>query len=312
MADAASPRVWITAFWGFSTEEEGYLGFTLDGNRAWFLDQWQESDLILIYGADAPTTAPEKRRQALGFLEIEPTLIRDTDRISPVGLKRKSDNGWEDKWCYAVPVIRAAAVQRRISINHIAPLTLTPNYARIIASRGALLTHSEAAVALSLPVSPVNVFGMPPVAEESLTSSFTPSRGIDPKFGEQSSHRLDGDHFLYALQFSGQPTQLLNRQPFQVGNKVIFKVGYSNDTDRRCADHNSALPPACNLRWSVAFKSRSFTDGASAKAAEDVLKARLAKTSESLGGEFFLCAKEELLSAFGMATASTAQVVIRI
>lgn len=159
MATAGTPRVWITSFWGFDPENEGYLGFTYEGNRTWFLDQWQEGDLILIYGADTAITAPEKRHQALGFLEIDPTPIRDTERMSAIGLQRKTDNDWLNRWTQAFPVIRAAEVTRRISIDHIAATTLTHRNARNIASRGMLLTPEEAEKALLLPVRPLNVFG---------------------------------------------------------------------------------------------------------------------------------------------------------
>jgi hypothetical protein len=41
-------RVWLRAFWGFSPEDEGYLGFTHEGNRARFLREYQDGDLVLI------------------------------------------------------------------------------------------------------------------------------------------------------------------------------------------------------------------------------------------------------------------------
>lgn len=307
----SEPRVWITSFWGFDPENEGYLGFTYEGNRDWFLEHWREGDLILIYGANAEMTAPEKRHQALGFLEIEPTLIRDTDRMSEAGYHRKQENNWLDRWTFAFPVIRAAHVTRRISIDHVATRTLVPSQARIIASRGALLTPEETKVALSLPVSRANVFGMPPLAEEALATTFTPSRGLDPTFGTFEVTRTDSEHFLYALLFDCEPCRVLNRRPFEIGRRVIVKVGYSNDPARRCTDHNDCLPPAAQLKWKLTYQSRGFESGNAAKAAEDILKTDLAMSGESLGREFFLCTKEELSSAFARATQSTAQVVIR-
>ena len=312
MADIDDPRVWITSFWGFDPANEGYLGFTYEGNRAWFLEHWREGDLILIYGADASTTAPEKRHQALGFLEIEPHLIRDIDRMSDVGIQRKVDNNWIDRWTFAVPVIRAAEVQRRISINHIAPVTLTSNRARIIASRGELLTPEEAAVALSLPVSPINVFGMPPLPEGALQQQFLPSRGIRPTFGQHMTTRADGDHFLYALRFDGEASRLLDRQPFELRNKAIFKVGYSNDPVRRCEEMNCGIPPAASCRWKIDFKSRTFESAQAAFEAETTLKEDLARKGQSLGHEFFLCSKTDLSTAFASASASTAMVKIRV
>jgi len=298
--------VWITSFWGFDPENEGYLGFTVEGNRIWFLENWRKGDLVLIYGADAPKTAPEQRHQALGFLEIEPTLIKDTDRMSSVGVQRKIDNDWINRWSFAVPVIRAAAITRRISIDHLASKTLTPAYARIIASRGTLLSPDEAETALALPVRPLNVFGQPPVPPEQLQMEFTPSKGIDPAFGDFILKRADGDHFLYALVLTCDVARMLNRRPFEVRDKLIVKVGYSNDPTRRCADLNSALPPAMQMRWKSEFVSRTFSSGQRAKDAEDGLKAHLARIGESLGSEFYLCSRSDLQTAFIAATRSTA------
>src|SRR5690348_12871848 len=75
-------RVWLRAFWGFSPEDEGYLGFTHEGNRTRFLNEYQKGDLVLIYGADHKHTRLDQRRQVLGFLEIEPTPITDVERSS--------------------------------------------------------------------------------------------------------------------------------------------------------------------------------------------------------------------------------------
>lgn len=300
------PRVWITSFWGFDPENEGYLGFTVEGNRRWFLENWREGDLILIYGADAPKTAPEQRHQALGFLEIEPALIKDTDRMSPVGVQRKIDNDWENRWTFAMPVIRAATITRRISIDHIASKTLTPAYARIIASRGALLSPEEAEKALALPVRRLNVFGQPAISDEQLRQEFIPSRGINPTFGDFILTRSDGEHFLYALVLNCDVARMLNRRPFEVRGKLIVKVGYSNDPTRRCAELNKALPPAMQVRWKSEFASRAFPSGQSAKDAEDGLKAHLALISESLGDEFYLCSQSDLQTAFTAATLSTA------
>ena len=305
------PRVWITSFWGFDPENEGYLGFTYEGNRKWFLENWREGDLILIYGADAAKTEPEKRHQALGFLEIEPTLIVDTERTSAAGLKRKEENGWLKRWTYAVPVVRAAQVVRPISITHIATQTITKNQARIIASRGALLTPEEASVALSLQVKPLNVFGTAPLPDGVLQTIFKPTRGIDPVFGLRSSTLVDGDHFLYVLRLEGDAARLLDRKPFEVRGKEIFKVGYSNDPKRRCDEHNAGFPPATSIRWKPEFQSRSFPSGQAAKGAEDALKADLARRAESLGGEFFLCSPSDMQSAFAIASMSTAAMTIK-
>jgi hypothetical protein len=305
------PRVWITAFWGFDPTNEGYYGFTVEGNRRWFLDLWREGDLILIYGADAKTTAPEQRHQTLGFLEIEPREIRDVERLSEIGIQRKTENNWLTRWTFAVPVIRAAKVLRPVSVNHIAWETLTHKQARIIASRGALLTPEEAEVALSLKVAAVDVFGMPPLSEEELGGSFKPSKGIRPSFGKRESNYVDGEHRLYALRLDGDTARLLGRGAFALRGQEIYKVGYSNDPVRRCEEHNCGFPPASKMRWKAEWSSRPFASAEAAFNAETRLKADLATRGESLGGEFFLCSRDVLSSCFAASTLETADVVLK-
>src|SRR3954453_21542016 len=128
MTDGPGPgasRVWLKAFWGFDPSEDGYLGFTKPGARANLIAGWHTGDLVLIYAADSVETAKENRRQALGFLEIEPIEVTDVDRMSAVGLQRKIAMGCRDRWTNAVPVRRAWRVERRIEVSYLAPDTYT-------------------------------------------------------------------------------------------------------------------------------------------------------------------------------------------
>jgi hypothetical protein len=305
------PRIWLKAFWGFDQGNEGYLGFTRLGDRDRFLEEAQFGDLVLIYGADAPETDAADRRQALGFLEIEPVPITDRERISAEGLRRKIENGWTHRWTFAVPVKRAWRVNRRIEVKHLAPVTCTHARARVIASRGELMTPEESLNSLQLPVSPVNVFGQEPVTadqqpEFTLQSVFRPSRGINPAFGGRRSEYEDGEHFLYMLQIDGDIGALLGRPAAMLNDKIVVKVGFSRDPTRRRDEHNAALPPAGRFRWSLKFKSMAFVDGQAAKEAEDAMKAQFARRFESLGGEFILGREAELESAFISAAAPAA------
>lgn len=144
-----------------------------------------------------------------------------------------------------------------------------------------------------------------------MAQEFTPSNGINPRFGQQIVNRNDGEHFLYALRLDADAAHLLKRQRFEVRDRVIVKVGYSNDPERRCSEHNATLPPAMQMSWRKEFVSRSFPSGQAAKDAEDSLKSHLARIGESLGGEFFLCSRENLQTAFISATQSTAAFVMK-
>ena len=185
-------RVWLRAFWGFSPEDEGYLGFTHEKNRERFLSLYKPGDLTLIYGADERYTRPDQRRQLLGFLDTEPVRILDTEKSSEIDRKWREENDFLDRWTFAVPVRRAWRINRRIEAKHLAPHTFDSHPAILIASRGELLTDEEAEAALALPVSPANVYGEPPLESAStervttLSDIFSPSRAPVPTFGDRS------------------------------------------------------------------------------------------------------------------------------
>lgn len=304
LGSRAAPRVWLRAFWGFAPEDEGYLGFTREGNRTRFVNEYQDGDLVLIYGADEKHTRPEQRRQLLGFLDIEPRLISDLERSSENDQRWKRENGFTDRWTFALPVKRAWRINRRIDARHLVPHTFAAHEAILIASRGELLNPKEIEAVLALPVSPTNVFGEPPLpieqteAETTLQKLFSPSKGFTPSFGERTHTVEDDETFLYVLALDGHLGHFLGRQPYEVARKVVIKIGLAKDPQVRCDTHNQHLPPACKFKWRVLFKSRAFTGAQSAKLAEDQLKDLFDRKFESLGGEFFLVDEDKLQSEF--------------
>ncbi|MCK1668877.1 MULTISPECIES: hypothetical protein [unclassified Bradyrhizobium] len=285
--------MWLRAFWGFGPEDGGYLGFTNEGNRDRFIREYQDGDLVLIYGADQDQTRPEQRRQLLGFLEIEPVPIVDSERSSEAERHRKLENGWKDRWTYAVPVKRAWRVNRRIEAHNLARTTFATHNPVLIASRCELLTQDEAERALALPVTPANVYGEPPLpltetqGEAELRRFFQPSAGVTPTFGDRAFTIEDGENRLYVLKLDGDVASFLGRSSHETIGKVIVKVGHAKEPKQRCATHNAHLPTACAFRWTVSLISRPFPGGEQAKSAEDNLKKMFNDRFESLGGEFF-------------------------
>jgi hypothetical protein len=314
---AAVPRrrVWLRAEYGFHPEDGGYLGFTREKNRARFIREYREGDLVLIYGADQNQTQRDQRRQLLGFLEVEPIPVSDAERASVADRQRKVENGWQDRWKYAVPARRAWRVNRKIEAHHLARHTFEAHNAMLIASRCELLTPGEAETALALPVTPVNVFGEAPLLtgqteeEAALQSFFEPSRGMMPTFGDRSFTVEDSENRLYLLKLEGDVASFLRRQRSEVVRKMIAKVGHAKDPQQRCDTHNAHLPPACAFRWKVYLMSRQFSGGEEAKRAEDGLKQRFADCFESLGGEFFLGNELAMDAEFSQFTRSVSFII---
>ena len=206
-------------------------------------------------------------------------------------------------------------MNRRIEAHHLAAKTFATHNAILIASRGELLAPEEAERALSLPVTPANVFGEPPLAADELVGEraakafFEPSVGFNPSFGERRFTVEDGDNRLYVLKLEGDVSAFLGRQRFEVGRRIVVKVGHAKEPKERCDTHNAHLPPACQFRWKVAWLSPPFPGGQEAKAAEDTLKASLARVFESLGREFFLGDEPGIEAEFSKASRSVSFVI---
>ncbi|WP_284124169.1 GIY-YIG nuclease family protein [Parerythrobacter aestuarii] len=294
------PRFWLTAFWGFTPEHEGYYGFTMEGGRRRFLNEFQDNDLILIYGADVANTAKTDRKQLLGILQVEPTPIRDTDKISEEGLRIKTDLGKVDSWKYAVPVRKAWRIDQRIGVSDLLPDTYTGNNGQSLASFGQLITPAEASRISKLRVTPVNVYGEAPVEQFTparkmdFREAWSLSRGPSPSFGTRESSYVDGAAYTYVFELQGALDQFLGRTKYELGNRRLIKVGRTNNVERRLKELNSGFPPSSVVRWKLRVQSQPYDDGDSAHEAERRLHELFGVVGQVQGGEFFLCEERQI------------------
>jgi len=288
------PRhIWLRSFYGFGPEEDGYIGWTEPGPRDRMLGKVEDGDLFMIYGATSAETSKAQRNRVLGFLQIEPKPIRDVDKASPVGIKRKQDHGWQDKWTHAIPVVRAWRVNEPILLERVAPTTYRPEAGQAIAVWNPELLPEEVDLALKVRVTETSVFGEPPIfgtvpERVPLAQAYRPSRAFPGGFGERTALYEDGPTQLYLAPFIGDSFALLGEnKPF--GDKsVLLKIGISNDHVRRLGELNSGFPPTCIGRWGKPTLSEPYPGRKAAEDAEQVFKDAAKARLRSLGGEFFL------------------------
>ncbi|WP_312367757.1 GIY-YIG nuclease family protein [Ensifer sp.] len=282
----------LRSFYGFSPEEDGYLGWSKEAARDRMLELIEDGDLFLIYGAASSETAKNQQLRILGFLQVERRAIRDADKASPTGLKRKKDNGWLDKWCHAVPVVRAWRVDESVPVESVATVTYRPEAGQPIAVWSPELTPSEIDLALKVKVTEVNVFGEAPVTETAakkrpLAEAFQPSKAFPGSFGERTSIYEDGPTHLYLARFDGDGFTVMGLPKPQFDKSDLIKIGVSNDVKRRLEELNCGFPPAAKGRWKIEITSQPYDSKAAAEAAEQIFKDRGQKELTSLGGEFF-------------------------
>jgi hypothetical protein len=289
----SKPRsIRLRSFYGFSPEEDGYLGWSKETNRDRMLEQVKDGDLFMIYGAASAETSKTERLRVLGFLQIEARPIRDMDKASPIGLKRKRDNGWTEKWCHAIPVVRAWRVDEPMLLETIAPETYRAEAGQSIAVWSPELTPSEIDLALKVKVTEVSVFGEPPVAETAvkkrpLAEVFQPSRAFPGSFGERTAVYEDGPAYLYLARFEGDGFAMMGLPKPAFDKTVLIKTGVSNDVKRREKELNCGFPPAAASRWKIEITSQLYGSKAAAETAGQAFKDRGQRELTSLGGEFF-------------------------
>lgn len=300
---SSTPRFWLTAFWGFEPEHEGYYGFTLEGGRNRFLREYQDGDLVLIYGADVANTDKLDRKQVLGILEVKPTPIRDTEKISEFGLAEKERLGKIDSWTYAVPVKRAWKIEQRIGVRDLLPQTYDGTNGQSLASFGQLVTEQEAENVAALRVTEVNVFGEPPVTLKAerhtdFQTAWEVSQGPPPSFGRRTSNYSDGEAYAYVFELSGDLVSFLGLPPHEARTKRLIKVGRANNVNRRLAELNCGFPPSSKVRWKKRMVSQPYRNGLEAHDAEKALHKVFTEVGAPRGGEFFLCDERLINSAF--------------
>lgn len=282
----------LRSFYGFSPEEDGYLGWSQEADRDRMLELIEDGDFFMIYGAVSIETAKNQRHRILGFLQVEARAILDVDKSSALGMTRKKDDGHQDNWRYAIPVIRAWRAEEVVPLHSVATETYSPEAGQPIARWSPELTASEIDRAMRIRVTEVSVFGEPPV-QGTLSPSipfeevFRPSRAFPGSFGTRTATYEDGPTNLYLAKFDGDGSGLMGlaKQPFDKSS--LIKIGVSNDVKRRVEELNCGFPPAAKGKWKIEMTSPPYANKAAAEAAEQAFKDRGQKELTSLGGEFF-------------------------
>jgi EVE domain/Meiotically up-regulated gene 113 len=295
-------QIWLRAFYGFNPESSGYLGFTVEKDRATMISRMREGDLVLIYGAVDKITRPELKSQILGFLEISLEPCIDRDRMSNEAWDWRIENGFENRWNFGIMVKRAWRVNNPVHIKTVAPSSYHNDYRFERTKRAKLLEAHECKRALSHPVRQVNVFGETPIASNAMKrgvmgSLLMPSRGIPPAHGQRSSNYVDGENQLYLMMLSEKAGALLGHRA-RHADYALAKIGRSNDPKRRLKEINAGFPPSAICRWQLkAFQA--FDSADMAHKAETDLKVVFDQKFHSQGGEFFAGEPGRLVDEFG-------------
>jgi hypothetical protein len=296
--NAEDPKVWIKAFWGFTPEEWGAVGFTDETARDALLADIGNIGLVLIYGSTtAKTIYPEERGRVLGLYAVTGKAVDIADHVDPAMLaEARKKAGREAAWRYAVPGVRAwrVPVEQAPRIADIAPETYDSEAGTTIARRGRKLSKADAQRILSLVLEERGVYKLSQVPQNEvapLAERLRPSKAGPISVLPKTSQADDGFKHAYILTLSGDAGHFLDDTSGRWEGCRIVKVGISKHPSKRCDDINRNYPHGA-YAWRLTHST--FRDGLetlfapSAVDMENVLKGLFEQRGTSLGGEFFV------------------------
>jgi len=290
---------WLTSFWGYSPETWGCIGFDDNAKRQQFINRTKPGALIAIY--ITKNKGPVHMRGFLvGIYEVSHQRGHVRDFISGDQWARKqADPETKGKWEYSLKVTRAWHVVEEdwVQIEEILRVTYSAYDPRFeIGPKGVPINADEIENILDLTVFEVPVFGSKKEVESGLqpfSNILKPSRAISPSKEPYWVGETDGPKFLYIMSLDGDIATYLGREPSDLEDKMIVKVGFSKSPLTRCNQIQSAYPDG-KYNWKV-FKPESlagpppYPDADTAIIGENRMKERMIEAgAESLGKEFFL------------------------
>lgn len=163
----ANPRnVFLTSMWEFDPESWGFIGWTREVDREYFLNNSQDGALVSIYITLTSKLCPGLRGQLVGFLEVSHTKGSSRDFMPRAEYDRKQKcSDMRDKWNFGLRVTRAWRIDagKEPPLMSIFPKTAGPKTGKgckrqIIGNRGIRFDATEVNILKTLPVKSVFVY----------------------------------------------------------------------------------------------------------------------------------------------------------
>jgi len=206
-------------------------------------------------GTMGEETAEAEQGRLLGLHELATRPVPTQEMVEPDRwAEHLADNGGYPKWPFGLPIISA---ERFVSLPlraQLLPRLHDENLHRKLASNYELLTPAEAARVLAQPREAVPEIWSSPRASFSTRILTKPPNGPPPAHGQRTLSARSGPAATYCFRLVGSALGHVTRHvaPWMSGLEV-FKVGFSNDPDRRLRELNAFLPDQVTLGWEIAW-----------------------------------------------------------
>lgn len=276
-------KLFATRVWGFGSPHLPLATFGVKGNVDRLLSLASRGDRLVFVGTQTERTAPEHQGRILGMAEIGFEPLRTLDLVERDALDpRDFDAAGNFKFPYAVATPRVWRFEPMPVLTRLLSRQLT-----MVATAGVEEIDDLADIAAIMALNSVEV-DLPqlPALERMRRLNDALRNTTGPRPTDTSYHvnrsAMERDAWAYALQFGGRD---------------VWKIGWADDIDERCAAVNQHIPIELGglERWSVKFRQRMRNRDAAYKMEQRVLALLDAKRK---GFERVHCTHAELQSVW--------------
>lgn len=275
----------------FNPEEVPFISFSKQGDRNALLRDAKSGDVVVFVGTRGEETAKEDQRRVLGAAEIGQKSVRIDEVVDLSNAPETDFENGEFRWLEAIPMLRAWRFDPRplaseVFENHRLPPQAQARAVLLSETDELTIRHKLNWVEVELPQT--QEIGRQQRLSDALRAQQTkPGPVISP-----GTHTVtiaeDQKSWTYAVRF---------------GASQIWKIGRTNDLDRRLQDLNAHVPiEYLNEQWAL----RWHQEWPSAERAQEMEQRVLAFLKDKRTyGERVNCSEDDLLRAWVDAIAGT-------
>lgn len=301
-AQIAAPDCWtdqtsvlLTSYWGWSPEDWGTVGWSLDRGKTRrdnLLKELTDPFITVVYVTKNKSDVdPDLKRKIAGFYLVSHETGDRDDFTHPIHHYRNPE-----KWRHSLRAIRAFTYlpEYRFSIEDVFPEILP----RVlpVAAMGEVITDIGKIERLrTCPWVEVPVYASGSDAEPDGQGDNYSSGMVRPGPNNSGGYQVpsSGDGLpreLYVLRLQGDTDAFLGRSAM---DQSIHKIGLSASPDMRRQALQKSMPRG-SFKWIVERTTRRdghipYSGYSTAVAGETAMKVHLARNGLHLGGEFYLC-----------------------
>lgn len=301
--------IFATLAWGFGPDAWGAIGFSSQKVRNSLADDLRKKGgTVLTIGTMGPETVSAEQGRLLGLHKVSTLPIRTGELVEPtLWNKHLLENGGAPKWPFGLPIISAERFDdpqpfRRQLLprlhNEILHMKLATNYVE--------LTPEEAAAVAEVPRTLVPKIWSTPLSAFATRRSGSPPKGPRPSPGLRTLSISSGPAATYCFVLQGTALRAVTANIAPIGSSLrIYKVGFSNDPERRRRELNTYLPDSQTLEWRLMLM-QWHEDEINAWTMEQEVFSQLRRLkAEHIKGEIFSALEAEIVKSWHSAILSS-------